>query len=283
MIAERPKIGPHVDGDAGHLAGPLGVDAGAIASRARPTKASTPPAAARRWRCTPSRSSRERAHDRLRRARRVRGAPRRTGHPSLAGGAPGRAAPNRRTGRPRRRGEAGRRPVDTISEEQASRLSSGRPHQGVIAEVQAPEEWTPADLVAAAHAPALLVVLDGIEDPHNLGAILRTADAAGVDGVIRQARRAAPLDGAVGKTSAGAVAHLKIATVVNVTRASRRSRRPESGPSAWPRTAPPPTIRSISPSPPPSSSAPRAPGSGASSGRPAITSPPSRWPAGYRA
>ena len=73
--------------------------------------------------------------------------------------------------------------------------------------------------MAAAHAPALLVVLDGIEDPHNLGAILRTADAAGVDGVIRQARRSAPLDGAVGKTSAGAVAHLKIATVVNVTRA----------------------------------------------------------------
>jgi 23S rRNA (guanosine2251-2'-O)-methyltransferase len=127
-------------------------------------------------------------------------------------------APNRRTAdliaEARRAGV----PVDTISEEQASRLSSGRPHQGVIADVQAPDEWAPADLVAAARAPALLVVLDGIEDD-NLGAILRTADAAGVDGVIRQARRAAPLDGAVGKTSAGAVAHLKIATVVNVTRA----------------------------------------------------------------
>ena len=85
--------------------------------------------------------------------------------------------------------------------------------------MQAPEDWTPADLVAAAQAPALLVVLDGVQDPHNLGAILRTADAAGVDGVIRQARRAAPLDGAVAKTSAGAVAHLKIATVVNVSRA----------------------------------------------------------------
>ena len=129
------------------------------------------------------------------------------------------AAPNRRTAdlvaEARRAGV----PVDTITEDQASRLSSGRPHQGVIAEVQAPEDWTPADLVAAATAPALLVVLDGIEDPHNLGAILRTADAAGVDGVIRQARRAAPLDGAVAKTSAGAVAHLKIATVVNVSRA----------------------------------------------------------------
>ena len=128
------------------------------------------------------------------------------------------AAPNRRTADLVAEAKRAGVPVDTISEEQASRLSSGRPHQGVIAEVQAPEEWTPADLVAAARAPALLVVLDGIEDPHNLGAILRTADAAGVDGVIRQARRAAPLDGAVGKTSA-AVAHLKIATVVNVTRA----------------------------------------------------------------
>jgi len=110
-------------------------------------------------------------------------------------------------------------PVDTISEDQASKLSSGRPHQGVIAEVGIPQEWSPADLVGAARSPALVVVLDGIEDPHNLGAILRTADAAGVDGVVRQARRAAPLDGAVAKTSAGAVAHLRIATVVNVTRA----------------------------------------------------------------
>jgi len=110
-------------------------------------------------------------------------------------------------------------PVDTISEDQASKLSSGRPHQGVVAEVGIPQEWSPADLVGAARSPALVVVLDGIEDPHNLGAILRTADAAGVDGVVRQARRAAPLEGAVAKTSAGAVAHLRIATVVNVTRA----------------------------------------------------------------
>jgi 23S rRNA (guanosine2251-2'-O)-methyltransferase len=110
-------------------------------------------------------------------------------------------------------------PIDTIAEAQAARLAGGRPHQGVLAEVEAPQDWSPADLVAAAQAPGLFVVLDGIEDPHNLGAILRTADAAGVDGVVRQARRSAPLDGAVGKTSAGAVAHLKIATVVNVTRA----------------------------------------------------------------
>ena len=160
-------------------------------------------------------------------------------------GRPGACAepPYRPIWSPRRSGPACRSTPSPRSRHRG--LSSGRPHQGVIAEVQAPEGWTPADLVAAARAPALLVVLDGIEDPHNLGAILRTADAAGVDGVIRQARRAAPLDGAVGKTSAGAVAHLKIATVVNVTRAIEAIK--EAGvsrPSAWPRTAPNPTIGS---------------------------------------
>ena len=65
----------------------------------------------------------------------------------------------------------------------------------------------------------LLLVLDGIEDPHNLGAILRTADAAGVDGVVVQRRRTAALGGAAAKASAGAVAHVKIAEVVNIARA----------------------------------------------------------------
>ena len=110
-------------------------------------------------------------------------------------------------------------PVQTVSEDQAARLAGGRAHQGVLAEVQAPQDWTPADLVAAARTPGLFVVLDGIEDPHNLGAILRASEAAGVDGVVRQARRSAPLEGAVAKTSAGAVAHLRIATVVNIARA----------------------------------------------------------------
>ena len=63
------------------------------------------------------------------------------------------------------------------------------------------------------------MVLDGIEDPHNVGAILRTVDAAGGDGVVRQSRHAARLDGAAAKASAGAVAHVKIAEVVNIARA----------------------------------------------------------------
>ena len=75
------------------------------------------------------------------------------------------------------------------------------------------------DLVRGASGPPLIVVLDGIEDPHNLGAILRTADAAGVDGVVVQSRRSAALGGAAAKASAGAVAHVRIAEVVNIARA----------------------------------------------------------------
>jgi 23S rRNA (guanosine2251-2'-O)-methyltransferase len=58
-----------------------------------------------------------------------------------------------------------------------------------------------------------------VEDPHNVGAILRTVDAAGADGVVRQTRHAARLDGAAAKASAGAVSHVRIAEVVNIARA----------------------------------------------------------------
>jgi 23S rRNA (guanosine2251-2'-O)-methyltransferase len=92
-------------------------------------------------------------------------------------------------------------------------------HQGVVAEVAQVDTYSVADLVRGADAAALIVVLDGIEDPHNLGAILRTADAAGVNGVVIQSRRSAALGGAAAKASAGAVAHVKIAEVVNVARA----------------------------------------------------------------
>ena len=67
--------------------------------------------------------------------------------------------------------------------------------------------------------PPLIVVLDEVEDPQNVGAILRTVDAAGATGVVRQTRRAAPLDGAAAKASAGAVHHVAVADVVNIARA----------------------------------------------------------------
>jgi 23S rRNA (guanosine2251-2'-O)-methyltransferase len=68
----------------------------------------------------------------------------------------------------------------------------------------------------------LLLILDGIEDPHNLGAILRTAEAAGVDGVIIPERRAVGLTAAVAKTSAGAIEHLPVARVVNLSQTIER-------------------------------------------------------------
>jgi len=99
------------------------------------------------------------------------------------------------------------------------RASRGGVHQGVVASVRAAPALTVRDLVRGAAAAPLIVVLDGVEDPQNVGAILRTVDAAGADGVVRQTRRAAALDGAAAKASAGAVAHVRVADVVNIARA----------------------------------------------------------------
>ena len=109
--------------------------------------------------------------------------------------------------------------IETLDRRGMDKLSRGGVHQGVAAEVQALAAYTVDELVAGAAGPPLLVVLDGIEDPQNVGAILRSTDAAGADGLIRQARHAAPLDGATARASAGAVAHVRIATVVNIARA----------------------------------------------------------------
>jgi 23S rRNA (guanosine2251-2'-O)-methyltransferase len=87
-----------------------------------------------------------------------------------------------------------------------------------VAEIDDPTKYTIKGLVHATKAPALVVVLDGIEDPQNLGAILRTADAAGVSGVVVQRRRSAARGDAVAKASAGALAHVRIAEVVNIAR-----------------------------------------------------------------
>src|SRR6266487_4071044 len=77
-----------------------------------------------------------------------------------------------------------------------------------------------ADVIASKrHQYSLLVVLDGVEDPHNLGAILRTADAAGANGIVVPDRRAAGVTGTVAKVSAGASEHLPIAKVTNISRA----------------------------------------------------------------
>jgi len=100
------------------------------------------------------------------------------------------------------------------------RAACGGVHQGIVAEVDDPRDYSLRNIVdSAAPGAPLIVVLDGVEDPHNVGAILRSVDAAGAHGVVRQARHAAALDGIAAKASAGAVARVKIATEVNIARA----------------------------------------------------------------
>jgi 23S rRNA (guanosine2251-2'-O)-methyltransferase len=110
--------------------------------------------------------------------------------------------------------------IERADPDAIDRLARGGVHQGIVAELDEPRDYSLRELVeAAAPAPPLLVVVDGIEDPHNLGAILRTIDAAGAHGVVRQARRSASLDGIAAKASAGAVSLVRIATEVNIARA----------------------------------------------------------------
>ncbi len=110
-------------------------------------------------------------------------------------------------------------PIETLDRRALDKAARGGVHQGVAAELQPLPAYTVEELVQESAGPALLVVLDGIEDPQNMGAILRTVDGSGAAGVIRQARHSAPLDGATAKASAGAVNHVRIATVVNIARA----------------------------------------------------------------
>lgn len=115
---------------------------------------------------------------------------------------------------------ARRVPVHVQPSASLDRLVPGGKHQGVVAFAAAKayegEEaiWARA---AERKEPPLLVILDGVEDPHNLGAILRTAEAAGVHGVFIPERRAAGLTSVVAKTSAGALEHIPVARVTNVT------------------------------------------------------------------
>ena len=110
-------------------------------------------------------------------------------------------------------------PVRRANAGELDRFAQRGAHQGVVADVRDAVAFSVEDLVTSAKGVPLIVVLDGIEDPHNVGAILRAVDAAGADGVVRQSRHAARLDGAAAKASAGAVSHVRIAEVVNIARA----------------------------------------------------------------
>ncbi|MBA2304821.1 MAG: 23S rRNA (guanosine(2251)-2'-O)-methyltransferase RlmB [Acidobacteria bacterium] len=110
--------------------------------------------------------------------------------------------------------------IERVDAQVLERLARGGVHQGIVADLAPIRDYSVQELVAgAAPDPPLLVVLDGVEDPHNVGAITRTVDAAGGHGVIRQARHAAALGGAAVKASSGAIAVVRFATVVNIARA----------------------------------------------------------------
>ena len=111
--------------------------------------------------------------------------------------------------------------INYVSKERLNQLSETRAHQGVIAQVAAYEYSTVEDILAKAEEkgePPFLILLDNVEDPHNLGAIIRTANLAGAHGVIIPKRRAVGLTSTVAKTSAGAINYTPVAKVTNLVR-----------------------------------------------------------------
>ncbi len=110
-------------------------------------------------------------------------------------------------------------PMRFLQRTELDRMVGNSAHQGVVAVTSAKQYSDLDDVVGAKRGQySLIVVLDGVEDPHNLGAILRTADAAGADGIVIPERRAASVTGTVTKASAGASEHLPIAKVTNIAR-----------------------------------------------------------------
>jgi 23S rRNA (guanosine2251-2'-O)-methyltransferase len=107
---------------------------------------------------------------------------------------------------------------------QLDRLAESKDHQGIVGLVAARAAASLEEILDAANKSAgrgekgLIILLDGVEDPHNLGAIIRTALAAGAHGVVIPERRAAGLTDTVARSSAGAIAHLPVAKVTNLSR-----------------------------------------------------------------
>ena len=111
--------------------------------------------------------------------------------------------------------------VSYEGKDQLTRIARTDAHQGAVAAVRERQFLTIEDLIRSRgrFERKFFLALDGVEDPHNLGALLRSADGAGVDGVLLPERRSAPISGVVAKTSAGASEHVPIARVTNITRA----------------------------------------------------------------
>ena len=127
-------------------------------------------------------------------------------------------------------------PVSVEARDMLTRLAKTDSHQGAVAMVRERELLTIEDLLGTGKdgrnsasdedriQPRFLLALDGVEDPHNFGALLRTVDAAGGDGVILPERRSAPLSGVAAKTSAGASEHVRIARVTNLVRSLEQAK-----------------------------------------------------------
>ena len=115
--------------------------------------------------------------------------------------------------------------VKEVSDERLTAMCGTSKHGGTAAELASASYSTVEDILAAAQEkgkPPFIIIADEIEDPHNLGAIIRTAEAAGADGLIITKRRSASLNATVFKTSAGAAAWLKVARVPNLVDTIKR-------------------------------------------------------------
>lgn len=116
-------------------------------------------------------------------------------------------------------------PVHVEPQAALDRLVPDGRHQGIVGLVASKRYAEPEEILDYARQqgePPFLVILDGVEDPNNLGAILRTAETAGVHGVFLPERRSAGLTGAVAKASAGALEHLRVARTPNISRLIER-------------------------------------------------------------
>ena len=111
--------------------------------------------------------------------------------------------------------------VEEVTWARLAQMTGGAVHQGIALQTAAADTLNLSDLIegcAALQEPPLLLALDGLTDPHNLGAIVRSAEALGAHGVVLPQRRSAGLTGSVAKVAAGALEHLPVARVVNLNR-----------------------------------------------------------------
>ncbi|HHU55325.1 MAG TPA: 23S rRNA (guanosine(2251)-2'-O)-methyltransferase RlmB [Acholeplasmataceae bacterium] len=108
-----------------------------------------------------------------------------------------------------------------VTQEFLQKLVSGV-HQGAVAEVDSYRYYSLEEILDTNKKYPLIVILDGLEDPHNLGAILRICDAAGVDGIIIPKHRSVGLNHTVAKVSTGAIEYVKVAVVTNITQTIKK-------------------------------------------------------------